>query len=190
MWLNLRSTLSRPEFATMPALVVTLVGPDRPGLVGQVSDVIRRNGGNWLESRMSHLADQFAGIVLVDVGAADTEQLIDALQSLTASGLKIVAQVDSSAIDAVPATGPVRTFSVVGNDRPGIVREVTQVLAELNVNVEEFRTECKDAPHSGGRIFRADASVRLPLGLNVDTLQDQVEQIAPDLMIDFVVDSP
>ena len=45
----------------MNSLVLTLIGPDRPGLVERVSDVVASHGGNWLESRMAHLAGQFAG---------------------------------------------------------------------------------------------------------------------------------
>ncbi len=48
----------------MADLVLTLIGPDRPGLVEAVAEPIAAHGGNWLESRMAHLAGQFAGIVL------------------------------------------------------------------------------------------------------------------------------
>ena len=74
---------------------------------------------------------------------------------------------------------------VVGNDRPGIVRELTQVLAAHDVNVEELTTECNDAPHGGGQIFTAKAQLRLPEGLTIELLQDELERLATDLMIDF-----
>ena len=79
----------------MPSLVVTLIGPDKPGLVGAVSDVVRRHEGNWLESRMSHLAGQFAGIVLVEVTESNSASLIAALEGLSNQGLKVVAELDS-----------------------------------------------------------------------------------------------
>ena len=53
----------------MPNLVLTLIGPDRPGLVEAVAQPIAANGGNWLESRMAHLGGKFAGILRVDVPA-------------------------------------------------------------------------------------------------------------------------
>lgn len=171
----------------MPSLVVTLIGPDRPGLVGTVSDVVRQHDGNWLESRMSHLAGQFAGIVMVDVADSRAEHLVTALEGLGNKGLKVVAEIDSSA-SVASAAGVLWHLSVVANDRPGIVREVTQVLASHDVNVEEFTTECSNAPLAGGNIFRATAKIRLPEGMNVDLLQDELERIATDLMIDLTRD--
>ncbi len=168
----------------MPSLVVTLVGPDRPGLVGAVSDVVKHHGGNWLESRMSHLAGQFAGIVLVDVAEADSAALVAGLHALKDKGLKVVAELDASPLHA-PTGGTLWELSVVGNDRPGIVREVSQVLAAHDVNVEEFSTECTDAPQGGGQIFRATARLRLPDGLSTGELQHELEELAADLMIDF-----
>lgn len=169
----------------MPSIVVTLVGPDRPGLVGAVSDVIRTHEGNWLESRLSHLAGQFAGMILVDVGAEHCASLISALQGLADQGLKVIAEVGGGQ-DVSDSPASLWTVEVVGNDRPGIVRELTQVLASHNVNVEELTTHCEDAPLGGGRIFRAQAQIRIPSGTDTDVLQDEAEQLAPELMIDFV----
>ena len=109
----------------MPSLVITLVGPDRPGLVGAVSDVVRRHDGNWLESRMSHLAGQFAGIILVDVAEEQGRKLVDDLTQLGDEGLKVVAELDVSS-HSRPADGCLWQISVVGNDRPGIVRDLRQ----------------------------------------------------------------
>lgn len=167
----------------MPSLVVTLVGPDRPGLVGVVSDVVRQHNGNWLESRMSHLAGQFAGIVLVEAGAGDCDSLVADLEKLETHGLRVIVAIDSEVPSA--DSGKLFRLSVVGNDRAGIVREVTQVLTSHEINVEELTTECAEAPQSGGRIFRAIANVRLPDLLSPELVQDELERIATDLMIDI-----
>ena len=66
------------------SLVVTVVGPDRPGIVNQLSDVARRFGANWAESRMASLAGQFAGIVHFEVGERDADALASALRSARA----------------------------------------------------------------------------------------------------------
>jgi glycine cleavage system regulatory protein len=168
----------------MPSLVLTLVGPDRPGLVGSVSDVVRRHDGNWLESRMSHLAGQFAGIVLIDIAEDRSESLLQDLQKLSDHGLKVVTQLDSSSTDGF-SEGSLWTIAVVGNDRSGIVREVTSVLAAHDVNVEELVTECTEAPQAGGKIFKAHARLRLPEGLDAELLQEELERLATDLMIDL-----
>ena len=168
----------------MTSLVVTLVGPDRPGLVGVVSDVVRNHGGNWLESRMSHLAGQFAGIVLVDAPQDSVAALKEGLAALGDKGLKVVVGQDSADSPSTQA-GQMLTMNVVANDRAGIVREVTSVLAALSINVEEFTTECADAPQGGSRIFKAAASICLPEDLQIETLREEMEGLAADLMIDF-----
>ena len=170
----------------MKSVVVTLIGPDRPGLVEIVSDVVRRAGGNWLESRMAHLSGQFAGIVMVEIADDAAETLVRDLQSLTQHGLKVVVEQDV-AHESTPTSQQIAQLSVVGNDRPGIVSEVSQVLANHRVNVEQFGTDCSDAPLAGGRIFRADALLCLPAGVTLDSLQISLEQIATDLMVDITL---
>src|SRR2546421_8836268 len=76
----------------MTDLVLTLIGPDRPGLVESVAARVAAHGGNWLESRMAHLAGQFAGILRVEVPAERLSELRAALLELEAQGLRIVAQ--------------------------------------------------------------------------------------------------
>ena len=170
----------------MPLLVVTLVGPDRPGLVGAVADVVRTHNGNWLESRMSHLARHFAGIVLIDVAADRADELVGSLSNLSSEGLKIVVERDSSTTGS-DIGGQLLAMNLVANDRAGIVREVTAILAARGVNVEEFSTECAEAPQGGGRIFKASARLRVPTDLTIEVLQNALEELATDLMIDFSV---
>lgn len=169
----------------MSSLVITLVGPDRPGLVGQVSDIVRQHGGNWLESRMAHLAGQFAGIILVDVADDHSEALATALHGLNQQSLKLVVQPDVVLTTSSTAPGSLVHLQVIGTDRPGIVREVTQQLSGSGVNVEEFTTHCSDAPMSGGRIFQVEARLRLPEQLTLSALQEQLESVAADLMVDI-----
>lgn len=133
---------------------------------------------------MSHLAGQFAGIMLIDVPLDRIEELATGLNQLSQQGLKVIVEHDASE-PTTESSGQVLEMNVVANDRPGIVREVTSVLAGRDVNVEEFTTECSDAPQGGGRIFKACATIRLPDGLESETLRNDLEDLATDLMIDF-----
>jgi glycine cleavage system regulatory protein len=166
----------------MPSLVLTLIGPDRPGLVESVARVVRAQNGNWLESRMAHLAGQFAGIVRVEVADEDVDGIRRALEGLETAGISITARRDTQ---ATPHGFPRVSLDLIGNDRPGIVSEVARVLAENQVNVEEFFTECVEAPNSGFTLFKAVAQLRLPAHLDVGELQTALEGIALDLMVDI-----
>jgi glycine cleavage system regulatory protein len=163
-------------------LVMTIIGPDRPGLVESVAGVVADHGGNWLESRMCHLGGEFAGILRVELPIEKRPALLEALQALQARGLSVVVRPDQ----AVPSPTTVRQakLEIVGHDRPGIVRQISQVLARANVNVEEFSSECASAPMSGETLFKAVARLQLPDGCNTAVLKAELEKIAEDLLVD------
>lgn len=162
----------------MPFMILTAVGPDRPGLVRALSNAVAARGGNWLESRMARLAGQFAGIVMVEA----PEALLDDLPALEREGLRISATV-SSAAPAVP--GPRLALEVVGNDRPGIVHEIAQVLAGLGVNIEELTTGVESGSFSGEPLFRARIALHAPGEAAVRAMREGLERLAPELMVDI-----
>ncbi|HJX64868.1 MAG TPA: ACT domain-containing protein [Polyangia bacterium] len=169
----------------MTDLVLTLIGPDRPGLVEAVAEVIAGHGGNWLESRMAHLAGKFAGILRVEVPAAQVLPLSAALAALQERGLRVVAE--PSAGSEQPAADEARTMDLelVGLDRPGIVREISQILARSGANVEELATNRSSAPMSGEMLFSAKTRVRLPPHADVARLRAGLERMASDLMVEI-----
>jgi glycine cleavage system regulatory protein len=168
------------------SLVITVIGPDRPGLVESLSSAINDHGGNWTESRMAHLAGQFAGILHVQMATESAGALQAALESLSTNGLKVVVATDTSA--AVPTDGLTLKLDLVGQDRPGIVKEISHALAERGVNVEELETECESAPMSGEILFKANATLRAPADVDIDALQTDLEAIAQDLMVELHLD--
>lgn len=163
-------------------LVLTIIGDDKPGLVGLLSETISRHGGNWLESNMSHLAGKFAGILRVSVGDAEADALVNDLQGLS-SVLKLL-------VEKVSLTEPEQRqrslrLSLVGNDRPGIIKEISRALASAQVNVEELSTQITTAPMSGESLFNAQAELKVPVGLDADALKARLEQLADDLIVEI-----
>jgi glycine cleavage system regulatory protein len=167
-------------------LVLTLIGRDRPGLVEALSAQVAKHGGNWEESRMAHLAGKFAGILRVSVPATAASALAQALAGLEREGLRIV--VENSEPDTKSAGRRIR-LELVGDDRPGIVRDISRALATRGVNVDELHTRCEDAPMGGGQLFRADALLRAPAEVAIDDLRTQLEGLADDLMVELSLDA-
>jgi len=168
----------------MNYLIITLIGPDRPGLVESVAQTVATHHGNWTESRMAHLAGQFAGILQVSVPTEHMDALVRALHNLESDSLKlIVEESDAGKFDNQPAQQT--QLHVSGSDRTGIVSEITRVLASRNVNVEAIETECVNAPMSGEKIFHANATLQLPTDLSLGELRDRLEQIASDLVVEI-----
>ncbi len=166
------------------SLVLTLIGADRPGLVETVAELVAAHGGNWLESRMARLGGQFAGIARVAVPTARESELRKALAALDAKGLAVAVALDPAAA-AAAKSGRAVTLELVGQDRPGIVHQVTRVLAAHRVNVEELTTECVEAPLAGGMLFQARAELLIPPVADMAAIQADLEKIAADLMVDL-----
>jgi glycine cleavage system regulatory protein len=164
-------------------LVMTMIGPDRPGLVDSVAGLVAEHDGNWLESRMSRLGGQFAGILRVSVPAEQEAPLAAALSGLDARGLKVVVHPDQT-ITSLPA-GRLSLVEIVGQDRPGIVKEISHALADYGVNVEELNTECGSAAMSGETLFKARARLHIPDSCNVEEIRRKLEKIAEDLIVDI-----
>ena len=167
------------------SLVVTVIGNDRPGIVERLSEVVLAAGANWEESRMARLAGKFAGILRISVEVANADALASGLRALTSDGLTVV--VESS--DA----GPPDTFrtvrlELVGNDHPGIIRDISKVLAQLQVNIEELETGVSGAPMTGEQLFRAHVQLRLPAAVTTDWLRGRLEALAGELMVDVALD--
>src|SRR4030095_15128972 len=100
---------------------MTVIGPDRPGLVESVAALVAEHGGNWLESSMSRLGGQFAGILRVEVPSERERALMPALEGLSGKGLRVVVHADQPA--ATLQASRLSMLEVVGHDRPGIVRQ-------------------------------------------------------------------
>ena len=167
------------------SLVLTLIGPDRPGLVSAVSARASQCGANWMESRMAHLAGQFAGVVRLEVDAAGLETLEAALRGLEAEGLRVAIARGGPR----PAAEARRVcLDLVGHDRPGIVRDISTVLARHGVSIEALETACESASMSGEPLFRARAELSVPAAAELAGIRADLEALANELMVDLAID--
>lgn len=162
---------------------MTVIGPDRPGLVESIASAVSQHGGNWLESRMSRLGGQFAGILRIEFPAEKEAAMMAALSALETQRLSVVIHLDLSPLK--PETKPASSLEIVGHDRPGIVREISRVLAEHKVNVEELTSELASAAMSGEMLFTAKARLRLSNPQDADALRKDLEKLASDLIVDI-----
>jgi glycine cleavage system regulatory protein len=171
----------------MTSLVVTLIGPDRPGMVNAVSDQATAHGANWTDSLMANFAGQFAGIVQLDVPPAQCEGLMAALRSLESAGLHI--QVARSE-GAAPAPDTRRiTLDLLGQDRPGIIQSISSQLARHGVSIDKLTTHIVSGAMSGEQMFQMHAALTVPASLELASLQEALESLANELMVDIAFDA-
>jgi glycine cleavage system regulatory protein len=163
-------------------LIMTILGADRTGLVRSIAGIVAAHQANWQESRMARLAGQFAGILRVDCPAEQVAALSQALQQLASEGIQIqiiqesVAEVEDRRLWHI---------DVVGNDRPGIVHQLTQAIAQCGGNVEELVTGLESAAMSGHPLFRASGKVSLRSSSDEEPLRAAIEKLSDDLSVEI-----
>lgn len=168
------------------SIVLSIISDDHPGIVETLSELLSQHGGNWTESSMLSLAGKFAGIVLVNLPDGEADAFINGLRALEDSGMQIVAQRSG---EVLPREGAREfTLDLVGQDHPGIVNEITEVLADHDINVQELETHCQSASMSGETLFLAHARLLVPRETSLRKLQDSLEDLANELMVEIKLD--
>ena len=171
----------------MSSLVVTLVGPDRPGVVQAISDQAAAHGANWADSVMANFAGQFAGIVHLQVPAENRDALVAALHAIDSADLRITVAKAGEAGAGKPTRS--MRLELVGHDHPGIIHTVSGQLARHGVSIDKMQTHIASGAMSGEQMFHLSAQLTVPLELDSDQLRDGLEGLAIELMVDISFDS-
>ena len=166
----------------MTSVVVTILGPDRPGLVSAVSDRATAHGANWADSVMANFAGQFAGIVHLQVPQANCAALMADLRALDSPSLHVAL---SQAFGA-PAESPRRLqLELLGHDRPGIIHSISSQLAKHGVGIDKLQSHIASGAMSGEQMFHMTAQLTVPRTLDTDMLRAGLESLANELMVDI-----
>jgi glycine cleavage system regulatory protein len=163
-------------------VILSAAGSDRPGLTRLLAEAVLAAGGNWLESHLSRLGGRYVGSVLVELDSANLAAFEAEIRAVDSKGLA-VSLVEAGEGGAMP--GETLLLDLVGGDRPGIVHEVTGVLADLGVNIESFTTRTEHGAWSGESLFRATARLSVPRGTPTDAVRQALEAISGEIMVDF-----
>ena len=165
------------------SIILTIIAEDHPGIIEAISRVIKNHDGNWIQSSMSSLAGQFAGVLLASVPGDKLDACRLELNALEFEGLRVIIRTGSGEAPAEDA----EEFSIrlVGNDRPGIVHNISRILAAHKVRVIDLETSVEAASTGGADIFRASAQLLVPASSDIFSLESELEVIGNDLMVDI-----
>jgi glycine cleavage system transcriptional repressor len=158
----------------VPELAVAVLGPDRPGVIAALSEVLLAGSGNLEDASMTILRGQFAMTLIVDVPAPADEVAAELAPVADRLGLLV------SVRDAPPghetASGSPYVVSVHGADRPGIVHRVTSAIAAAGGNITDLATRL------AGGLYVLVAEVDLPGSPEV--LQHDLGVLSRELGVD------
>ncbi len=181
----IRSSLALKEAVSSEAvsMVVSIMGPDRPGIVNLLADRAQHFSANWAASRMTRLAGQFAGMVHFEVPRQNADALTTALRSLESNGLQVVI----ARSDDAPSSSShhLVELKLVGEDRVGIVSRLTKMLAERSISIANIHTEIVHAGTTDKQTFKIEADLLVPAALSLDHLGEELGSLASEMMVDI-----
>jgi len=166
--------------------ILSAIGPDRPGLVDDVSHFIFQRGGNIEDSRMVNLRGQFAMMVLLGADEAAMKRLMADLPSLEkSSGLRPELRPAGAARTGESADA--RPFRLVATamDQAGLVHRVSNLLRKFDVNIENLDTKLAAAPYTGAPVFEMDMTLSIPRKTQLAELRGQLSALCDELNIDW-----
>jgi glycine cleavage system transcriptional repressor len=168
-------------------LVLTLTGPDRIGIVEEVTGLLVARDGNVEISRMARLGGEFAILMLVSVRSDQVAGLEADLERLTAQGYKVTtSQARQTHAEAHPGWLPYR-IEVHGADHEGIIQEVARYLSHRGINIESMDSETTPAPISGIPLFTMTAEVVVPPALAGEGWESGLEELGGHLNLEIRV---
>ena len=68
-------------------------------------------------------------------------------------------------------------IELLGNDRPGIVREVSAVLHRHGLSIETMETGTREAPMAGGQLFEARVVAQVPAAADSTALRADLRAV-------------
>lgn len=163
--------------------IVTAFGPDKPGIVADLTAKVLAARGNVEESRMTRLRGDFTISMLVSfVDANAVRETLDASLSQIPS---LVTSVRASSEACEESNTELKRVRLRGEDFPGITNAFAKILHERGVNIERMRTDTADAPFGSEKLFLVDAVVRVPRDVR---LSDSLAPLRRDVGLDVDVE--
>ena len=165
-------------------LVITAVGPDRVGLVEQITQFLLKEGCNIEDSKMAVFCGEFTIILLVSGEAAPLERVAQSLPSLKAqTGLTFFSKKPAERAPVASAL-PCR-LQASCLDHPGVVHQLSSALSQMGINIEAMETATQAAPMSGTPIFQLDARLSVPAQVNLHELRRKLDEIGKRENVDI-----
>jgi len=163
------------------SLVMTVIGPDRPGILAKMAETIDGHGGSWLESRLARFAGHVAGVLRFDCHDNEHDELLEALHLLEKVEnieIKVVREVE------VPERVTKKlSFNILGNHRPGFMNQIATAIHKVGGNIEEHSSECDRCPQAGHILCRAMGTVAVVDEFEESALVEALEAIGSDLIV-------
>ncbi len=152
--------------------MVTVTGLNSPGLVKQLAEKTHQNGGSWLNSKIVHLGGIFAGIIQIDVPETAADKLKSELERL--DNIQITFSEPSA---TMPQPAQLMEMTFEANNRPGIIKDITGLLTDNGISIENMSCHRFNVSSLGETVFRGNFSLLIPVELDKKSLIEELEAL-------------
>jgi glycine cleavage system transcriptional repressor len=174
----------------MRQLIISAVGPDRPGIVGELTGRLHAAGGNILESRMVNLRGEFAMMILLEAPEEAAEALRRDLPGVGREmGLNLFVTPQEAASPSQRVQGLRYRLKTYSMDQPGIVARLTNLLRKYGVNIEELIAHQRSAAFAGSPLFMTEMELTVPPTVSLSRLRAELESLCNQLNCDVDLES-
>jgi glycine cleavage system transcriptional repressor len=172
-------------------IVVSALGKDRPGFVNGVTSRIRQLGGNIELQRSTRMADEYALIILLSIadGPGRVPEVLRALSELRTGDTVVNAREALTPSSGGAGAGNAELVAS-GADQPGIIDAVTLALFQDHINIESMDYDTESAPMTGEHLFRLQARLAMPQGLDVARLREKLRDMERQYNFDVILRYP
>jgi glycine cleavage system regulatory protein len=159
-------------------IMVTVSGSNHTELVRILSEKTHALGGKWINSKINHIDDYFAGLIKIEIGTEQIERLVADFKTLAINVEAVV--LDS----AIQKTLIHLDLNIDARDRPGLVHDISQVLGENSIRVENMECHRLGVADISGTIFTSHFKIAVNDKFNKDELINSLQDISNDLVIE------
>ena len=168
-------------------LVLTAIGPDRVGLVENLSAFISARGCNIEDSKMAVFYGEFAVIALISGDAPNLSRVASEYREVEIlTGLSVAVKRPAERKPSIAFLPYRLTASCM--DHPGIVYHISGLLRTLGVNIESMETRTYSAPVSGTPLFQLEADLSVPSRANIKDVRERLEELQREQNIDIDIE--
>jgi glycine cleavage system transcriptional repressor len=166
--------------------LITAVGIDRPGIVGDLSRWIYDRGGNIEDSRMALLGGEFAVLMLI-AGDEGLAQRLEAAREAFQLDTGLTLLLHPAAAEPRREPTPALRYNLTATtlDHPGIVYTISRLLSARRINIIRADTRTTPAPFTGTPVFRLDMEMDIPATLSIPHIRQELESLGEAENIDI-----
>ena len=161
-------------------IIISANGPNKSGIVSELSKKINLCNGNIETSRMIQIENEFSILVMISIPKEKINKLKDEINNIKYLRIDIT---ELSIINKDEYNYKYHLL-ISGADNEGIVYQFSKLLSSLKINIEEINTNIINAPVSGTPIFMMDAIIGSISIIDESDFQDKLNAIAERLGVE------